>query len=319
MYNLISWYNQNRRKIWITILTAIGVFLIAWRLMFMWNGSRRIITPEISKEDISSNMNTVTLTSQKSAITGKNTQVDKKGITVIDNFVSFCNSGNLQSAYNLLTNECKEEMFPNISRFQEIYYNPIFLNGKRTSKIENWIGDIYIIDYEEDALSTGIYSTENTIRDYITINKDKENNYKININKYIGRTEINKTAQKGDLQVTVIRKDAYMDYEKYTIEFKNGSNSPILIAKLQDDDNVSYLMDKNNLKYNAAATELTEEQMNLAEEQSKTLKIKYYNPYGSLKDIKRLVFPKIYMSYQAYQAYTNKNNYNNYETISIEI
>ena len=116
MYNLISWYNQNRRKIWITILTAIGVFLIAWRLMFMWNGSRRIITPEISKEDISSNMNTVTLTSQKSAITGKNTQVDKKGITVIDNFVSFCNSGNLQSAYNLLTNECKEEMFPNISR-----------------------------------------------------------------------------------------------------------------------------------------------------------------------------------------------------------
>ena len=197
MYNLISWYNQNRRKIWITILTAIGVFLIAWRLMFMWNGSRRIITPEISKEDISSNMNTVTLTSQKSAITGKNTQVDKKGITVIDNFVSFCNSGNLQSAYNLLTNECKEEMFPNISRFQEIYYNPIFLNGKRTSKIENWIGDIYIIDYEEDALSTGIYSTENTIRDYITINKDKENNYKININKYIGRTEINKTAQKG--------------------------------------------------------------------------------------------------------------------------
>lgn len=319
MYNLISWYNQNRKRIWITILTAVGVFFIVWRLIYMWTDNNQTTIPQVTQEDISSNLNSVTLSSQKSAITGQTTTISKEGITVIDNFVAYCNSGNLEQAYNLLTNECKEEMFPNINRFQEIYYKPIFGNGKRTTKIENWYGDIYIIDYNDDALSTGIYSSDNNIRDYITICKDDDKNYKLNINKYLGRTELNKTAQTGNLQIKVIRKDAYMDYEKYTFEINNNSNNQILIASIYDDENVSYLVDKNNLKYHAAATELTNTQLTFLGNQSKTIQIKYYNPYVSTKDIRRLVFPKIYLNYQAYKEYQNKNNYIDYGTIYVDL
>ena len=318
MYNIISWYNQNRKKIWITILTAVGVFFIVWRLMFMWNDNNQTNIPQVIQEDIGSNLNSVTLSSQKSAITGQNTNINKEEISVIDNFVSYCNSGNLEKAYNLLTNECKEEMFPNINSFQKLYYNPIFGNTKRTTKIENWYGDIYIVDYSEDALSTGTYITENNIRDYITITKDSENNIRLNINKYIGRNILNKTAQTGNLQIKVTRKDIYMDYEKYTFEVKNETNNTVLIANI-DDENVSYLEDKNNIKYNADFTRLSEAELTILAKQTKSLQIRYFNPYGSTKVIKRLIFPKIYLNYNEYGAYKDKNIYTNYGTLNIEL
>lgn len=319
MYNLISWYNQNRKKIWITILTVIGVFFLTWRLIYMWTDNNQIITPQVTQENISDNLNSISLSSQKSAITGQNTSINKEGITLIDNFVSYCNSGNLEQAYNLLTTDCKEEIFQNINSFKEMYYKPIFGNGKRNVKIENWFGDIYVVDYNEDAISTGVYSTENNIRDYITIYRDKENNYKLNINKYIGRTELNKLDQTGNIQIKVLRKDSYMDYEKYTFEIKNDSNSRILIADIDDDKNISYLEDKNNIKYNADFTRLTENQLTILEHQTKILQINYFNPYGSTKVIKRLVFPKIYLNYSEYEVYKNKNNYENYGTIYIDL
>ena len=319
MYNLISWYNQNRKRIWITILTVVGVLLIGWRLMYIWSDNNQTTIPQLHQEDISSNLNSISLSSQKSAITGQNTNISKEKITIIDNFVSYCNSGNLQQAYNLITNECKEEMFPNINRFQEIYYKPIFSNGKRTTKIENWYGDIYIVDFNEDALSTGVYSTENNIRDYMTITKDSENNYKLNINKYIGRTELNKTVQEGNLQIKVIRKDAYMDYETYSFEIKNNANNKVLIANINDDENISYLEDKNNIKYSVDFTRLTEGQLTILPLQTKELKIKYFNPYISTKVIKRLVFPKVFLNYDEYTAYNNKANYTKYGTIYIDL
>lgn len=320
MYNIKRWYNQNTRKIWITVITIIGVFLLGSRIMSLFNKStQNDSNTNIQVHQNIDNLNSITLSSQKSAVTGQNTSINKDGITIIDNFITFCNSGNVQAAYDLLSNECKEEVFQNINRFQEIYYKSVFGNGKRNVKIENWSGDIYVVDFIEDAIATGRYSSENNIRDYITIVKDSDNGYKLNINSYIGRTKLNTTTQTGDLQITITKKEAYMDYEKYYFELKNSSEHEILIGKIEDDENVSYLVDKNDLKYNAVVNELTESQLTLLGEQTKNLVIKYFNPYGSTKIIKGLVFPKIYLNYEAYKAYKNKVNYTDYANVYINL
>ena len=211
MYKLISWYNQNRRKFWRIVVTIFIVILIAWRLMYTTtnrNTGREISqSPKID----TSNLNSITLESDKSAITGKRTTIDQSGIEVIDKFVSFCNSGNIQEAYNLLSNECKEQMYSEIKSFQEAYFNPIFGNGKRNASIENWNENIYKVDFHEDALSTGRYNVENTLQDYITIVNDKDGNKKLNINGYIGRTTYDKTKNSNDLGIKLRRKDKYTD------------------------------------------------------------------------------------------------------------
>ena len=319
MYNLISWYNQNRKKIWIAILTGVGVFFIAWRMVFMYGDNDQNSNIQYLQEEKNYNLNSITLSSQKSAISGQNIQVNKEEITLIDSFVSYCNTGNIEQAYNLLTNECKEEMFPNINRFKEIYYKRVFGNGKRNVKIENWYGNIYIVDFAEDALSTGTYSSENNVRDYITITKNPENNTLLNINSYIGRTQINKKIQKGDLEIKIIKKDVYMNHETYTFELKNSSEHEILLGKAEEEDTISYLIDKNNLHYNAVINELTEAQLTIFRKQTKNLQIKYYNPYGTTKQIIGLVFPKIHLIYDMNNTYLDKNIYKEYESIYIDL
>lgn len=318
MYKLISWYNQNRKKIWITLLTGFGLFFIAWRLIFMFDFNNDSDNIDYAQEPIE-NLNSITISSGKSAISGEKVELDKDGITTIDTFISYCNTGNLQEAYRLITDECKEEMFPNINRFQEIYYKKIFNNGRRNIKIQNWNGNIYAVDFSEDALSSGTYSTENNIRDYITIVTNSEKKIFLNINGYLGRKTYNKTAETGNLKIVLKRKDSYMNFEKYTFEFTNSSGNEILLGKIEEDDNISYLVDSNNLKYSSAINELTENQLTISGLQTKTLQIKYFNPYVTTKRIEGLVFSKIYLNYNAYKAYQNKSIYTDYGNVYIDL
>ena len=319
MNNLISWYNQNRRKFWSIIFTVGIIAMILWRLINSLSFSRTT-SLNIEKNQVDTNtLNTVSLTSEKSAISGRKTTIDQRGIETIDKFVSFCNSGSIQEAYDLLSNECKEQLYNDLNVFQQSYYIPIFGNGKRNVEIENWTGNIYKVDFNEDALATGRYSVENSIQDYITIVNDKEGNKKLNINGYIGRTVYDKTVTEQSLEVKLLRKDAYMDYEIYTFDVKNNSGDITLLGRVEDTENVSYLMDKNELKYNAYVHEIPQTLLEILGKQEKTIQIKYFNEYSSTSTINRLVFPKIYLHYESYANYENKNNYIGYASINFEL
>lgn len=318
MHNLIRLYNQNRRKFWVIIITIFAIIIIAWRLIYYTtnrNTSREI--SQIPQVD-TSNLNSITLSNEKSAITGKRTTIDQSGIETIDQFVSFCNSGNIQEAYNLLSKECKEQLYNELNDFQQAYYIPIFKNGKRNVTIVNWNENIYRVDFNEDALSTGRYTVDNTIQDYITIVNDEEGNKKLNINGYIGRTIYDKTKIEQSLEVKLLRKDAYMDYEIYTFDVKNNSGDTTLLGRVDDVENVSYLVDKNGLKYNAYVHEIPQTLLEVLGKQQKTIQIKYFSEYSSTREIKNLVFPKIYLSYHSYANYENKNNFMGYANITFE-
>ena len=317
--NIISWYNQNRTKVWVYIIAAIVVLLLLWRFSYTINNNKIEIQETNIPYKNEDNLNSIVLSSEKSAITGSSYSINKEKITVIDSFISYCNSANIQAAYNLLSNECKEEMYNDLKSFEVTYYKPIFSKGNRNVNIENWFGDTYKVDYTEDYLSMGRYSESNNIRDYITIVTDSDNNSKLNINKYIGRTELDKIGKTGDLEVKVTRKDSYMDYEKYTFVLKNGYNHKVLIGKIEDDENVSYLVDKNNIKYNAIVSKLSEADLLLYEKQTKTIQINYYNQYSSTRRINRVEFPRIYLNYQAYLNNQNNNIYSEYGSIQIEV
>ena len=298
MNKIISRYNQNRRKFWGMVLTGCIIFFLIWRLTII--ATNRVLNSdmEIRNQDSqvdTRNLNSITLSSDKSAITGKKTTIDQSGIEAIDKFVSFCNSGKLQEAYNLLSTECKEQLYNELSDFQRTYYIPIFGNGNRSVSIENWSGNIYKVDLYEDALSTGRYNVENTLQDYITIVNDEEGNKKLNINGYIGRTTYNKTTSEKSLEVKLLRKDAYMDYEIYTFDVKNNSENTSILGRVNDVENVSYLIDKNELKYNAYVHEIPQTLLEILGKQEKIIQIKYFTEYSSSRKIKRLVFPKIYL------------------------
>ena len=304
MGKLLRLYNQNRRAFWLGIITIGFIALIIWRLVFL------VFSNELQKDEYKDDIqisndeyNSIYLESTKSAITGRTTTIDQESVSTIDQFFSYCNSKNIQEAYNLVSDECKEVMFTDINLFNTAYCAPLFNNGKRSIKIENWYGNIFRVEINEDSLSTGRVSNNNTNVDYITTVKGTDGNIKLNINSYIGRTNLNKSVSSNGIDITIVKKDEYMDYETYTFEVKNNTENSIILGNIQDDENVSYLIDKNNLKFNAYVYELAQPQLEVFGNQNKQVTIKYFNEHGSTKVIKSLVFPRIYLNYEEYKKY----------------
>ena len=236
---------------------------------------------------------------------------------MIDDFINFCNEKNLQEAYDLLTEDCKEELYPTLENFEQSYYNNLFTNGKKNVSVENWVNNIYKASIKDDFLSTGKYSKENTIQDYITV-IDKDNEYKLNINGYIGEKEINKSKEDENVTIEIENTNAYMDYQTYKIKVTNHTDYTMLL-----DDGVSidamYIEDSNGNKYSAYTHEINSAELKISPRETKEISIKYYSRYGSDKKIDKVVFSRMILNYESYVTYQNKSLYRAYGNYEIEI
>lgn len=295
MNRFIRYYNQNRKKIWMAIGIVIALFILLKLINYIsiLNNQEKINNRSNEEKKNTNSISTnSTYTSTKSGVTGAKIQTSQlnNAQEVLDKFYVNCNNQNVEEAYNMLTDECKELVYPSLESFQNNYYNNVFQGKKKNYYFENWRDNTYLVTVKEDILSTGkTNSDDDKINDYVTIVDDK-----LNINKYIGRTLINKTQENKDIKMTVNSKDTFMDYEIYNLTIKNESNKEICLTSTQDSNEV-YLQDSNKVKYGVYNHELLESRMIVNAGGSKNLSFKFYSAYVSNKNIDRLVFKNLFL------------------------
>lgn len=318
MNEIMLWYNKNRSVIW----KIAGVSLAIVIAINLINAISHNHMKEQSKEndkDGSSLMNTISMEKDESTVSGKKLEQEQKdSLRILDEFAEYCNIGNIDGAYSLLSEDCKKEMYPTKEVFERSYYNVVFNANKKTVSAENWVENIYKIKYKEDALSTGISNDQNTIQDYITIIKDENGDFKLNVNGYIGKEKINKTEKQGDIEIKVVETNMYMDFQTYTYEIVNNSDKTILLNDPNLDDTM-YIEDKSGIKYQAYTHEISSSELKISSKEKKDLTIKYYSKYSSNKIIKSVAFARIILDYGAYSNYQNIGYYNNYGAIQIKL
>lgn len=303
MKKLIRYWNQNRLKIIIMLIIIVFIIILIKTTNNMLKNRDEVITNNI--------VTTNTSGPTESVLTGEGlTEEQNEMLPVIDLFIEYCNQQKIDKAYELLSKECKEELYPNMEDFKLSYYDRVFDGQTKNVNIENWIKDIYRIEVNESFLSTGIYTNENTIQDYIEITNEGEE-YKLNINGYIGREEINKTANYENIEITAIRSDTYMDFQTYTYKIVNNSNNNILLDDKMYNDTMC-IEDQNGIKYSAYTHEMSEAELMVSPKQTKEITIKYYNKYGSTKYISKINFSRIILNY-------NINESKKYGNIQIEL
>lgn len=322
MNKFIRWYNQNRKKVW-SILGIIVIIIVVIQLINNYykqkNEEEISNSNEVQNITLNENYNNIRVDDNNSVLSGNAmSSTQEEQIQIIDTFVDYCNRGDVESAYQLITDECKQEMYPELDNFTNSYYNETFADSEKNVSVENWTGNIYKVQINENMLATGKYSKETTKQDYITVVETDDEQYKLNINGYIERKEINKTKEENRIKMTVKYSDTYMDYEKYTIEITNNSNTTIL---LDDRANVEamYISDENDIHYPAYTHEINNADLQVNPRETKEITIKYYNKYGSTKNINKLVFSRMILNYEAYEIFENKNLYNDYGVFEIEI
>ncbi len=224
MNRLIRIWNQNRGKI-IIIALAVAFFFIIIKAL-----NANAIRASQEKKNNNQNIVEEDMPTQ-SIITGEKVNIEKTktNVSLIQDFVEKCNSNDIDNAYNLLSEGCKNTLFPTKERFIKDYYNIIFTES-RTTKIENYKNstktNTYKVTFYGDVLGAGSVSSKDYYQDYITIEKESG---KLSINSLIIVNEINKKVEQNGILVTVAKQKLYVDYEIYEIKVQNNTNKDICL------------------------------------------------------------------------------------------
>lgn len=320
MYKFMRYFNQNRKAIYKFILIIVFVLLIIklFNTIAFQQTQSRINNFNSLKNDNVIVQNTPIISNQ-SAIDGGQVDTEKLDIAqeLINKFIDFCNESKIDDAYDLISKNCKDELFETVEIFKTDYYDIIFNNELKLFNIENWINNTYKVDIFNDVLATGSITDEYT--DFITVIKQgNEDEYKLNIKRYIGKRTINKETELENVKVKVLNKNIYMDYELYDIEIFNNSENDILMDTKNDTKTV-YLKDTKGAKYFAFTNEINDNEFIVRKDKSKNIKLKFSNDYSSSRKIKNLVFSKSILNYNEYDELENKDEYKDFYEFIVNI
>lgn len=227
---------------------------------------------------------------------------------LIEAFIALSNSGKFDYAYNLLSNDCKELLYPTKEEFINSYYNAFFKSNKRTN-IVNFTNKTYKVDYINDEISVG-NNDNSVITDYITI--DQATN-KLNISSFIGREKIDKYNSNEYVKLNIVEKVIYLNYEIYTIDMKNLTKANIYVNNIDSSD--LFIKDSVGNKYDIANEEYLENDYYISPEGSKQVQLKFYRKYNIYNDIESMNFKNIKIENRLYYEKNDPESFDNDEVI----
>lgn len=318
MHKILSFYNSNRRVIWIAIL-AIAFAII---LLQTLNNDAKKRNSEINTNDeINSSSNTTIYPNNQEDSLSSNYNSEKiqdEKLKLISAFLEKCNNGKIEEAYDLLSTDCKEEMFPVLEKFKNDYINLVF-NTAKTYDIKLWMSgkySIYKISIYENALATGLVNN-NAIDSYYTV-VEENNDYKININNFIAKEELNTENSNDYVRINVISRKIYIDYEEYEIKITNNTQKTILMDGYRK-NNSMYLQDSVGGKKTAYTNEIPERLLIINPILSITRTIKFNKSYTEKISSKGITFEDIILDYDEYKKQENKQEYSNVSNINVGV
>ncbi len=226
---------------------------------------------------------------------------------IIKTFVEYCNENKLHEAYNMLTDDCKEQIYNTEDIFKENYINQIF-KTKKSYKLELWAKNnnyyTYRIIYTDgNALQTGGYNSKNNYMDYVTVVK-YNNDFKLNINQFIKKENLNKQKIDNNFEITINSRTVYMDYESYNITVKNNTEKTILLNDGKNTKDI-YLLDNSDIKYTSLINELATSLLTINSKYTKTFNLKFNKTYNTNIKITNMEINNIYLDKEKYDLNPN--------------
>ena len=317
--SIIRFYNLNKGKIWRIIIIVVAIILLIQVLNSIAKKSREessnVVNDETSNKSQTSSKSPNIMQTQVSTGGSDVSKSDaRNNQMLIANFVSYCNNKSITDSYNMLSEECKKELFSTEDEFNNKYLKKIFTN-KKDYNIEAWkntsVGVTYRVTYVDDILSTGKVGT-NT-EDYITV----DGNGKLNIFRFIGTEKLNKSASNDIATIQILDKVVYDDYEKYSIRVTNNTKNTIMINRKEDNDGIYTVYSGSSEKYSAFISEIYEQNLTIEANQTKYLSIRINKLYTGDSAVKKMVFSDIIKNKKEFEKYETKSLYTDVSTIEM--
>ena len=306
-------WNQNTKK----ILLILFIILIIFIVIQILNYFAKVSEEEQRQERENELQEYVGHQSEQSITSGGTVEkhVDEQVESTIEEFIHFCNEGDTQKAYEMLSNDCKEELYPTLENFTNTYYRRNF-NTKKLFSMQSWVVSslTYKVTLHEDILSTGRVE-DSVIEDYYTIVQE-DGNWKLNIAGFIQKQDLNQVVQNVGITIQLINKKTYMEYEEYQINVRNETGKTILLDSMETSSGI-YLLGSTGAQYSVYTSELEETKLRVQNNDSNILSLKFGKEYNTNRAVESIHFTDIILDAESYQQTTNPSTYE--ERMNIEI
>lgn len=314
MIKLLRYWNQNKRKILITIAVIALIIIIIQIANSVIKRRNEKDRNEIKQGTVA---NDITKPNESIISQDKLTEKEtKENSDFIEQFVSFCNQKKADDAYRLLSDDCKNELYPTKELFISNYMNQIF-EETVNYELQLWytVSNCYTyrITYNKgNLLQTGGQGNSGNFLDYITLLK-QNGEYKLNINKFIRKQILSKQGSSNGIDVTINSKCIYVDYEIYNVTVQNNTQNTILLNDGTDANNFS-LIGRNNSTFSSVISELPISSLTLNPQYRKTIDIKFNKIYMTRSELEAMQMTNIYLNKEQYDT-----KQENAEKITIKI
>lgn len=300
--------------LYIVLIITFVLFAIKSLNAYYENDEERRKT-EIINNQINGNVqNTVETDDTSNSNSVENDSIEK----TMSSFVNYCNNREIENAYEMLTDECKNAMFPSAEDFERVYVNNIY-NVERTYELVKWTTDgnksTYLVKFYGDVLATG--SIENYTEDYYTFVETDNGTYKLNINNFIygedrsiEETTLNITIRIGQVEV-------YEEYERARITIINNTSNTICLTGNKYENNI-YLQNSQDTTYSSLNSRFDNEEIVMRPNETQTLWVEFNKVYSSTNKAEYLVLSDVILDYEDYLNSEDKDNYSYRTSIVVE-
>ena len=297
--NLISLYNRNRKTIWFAIIICIFVIFII-----------RVLNAVSAKQLMNSNKNAIEQSKiyeniynqNESVLFGEDTTSNTNTYNdIITEFLDYCVQLDIDNAYNMLSDECKSQLYSSKDLFKVQYLEKNF-NNKKIYNFQNWRGSTYEVNILDNILSTG--GIGENIRDYYTVVREN-GEPKLNINGFIGTRTYDSAEENEYVNIELEKASQYMEYAVYQVKIKNKTDKNILIDSQTENGSI-YAINENETNFVSFLDEFSESDLMIEPYGEKEINIKFNISYSRTINIKSIVFSDIILDVDKYKSEDEK-------------
>lgn len=138
----------------------------------------------------------------------------------IDEYFRYCNNKEYENAYNMLSNECKNALFPNLDDFKK-YIDNIFEGKKKVYTLQSYSieGNVYVYQLKitNDYMADGTSEGYKTYPEMITMT-EIDGEFKLSVKGLIDQGDPHVLAEDDYMKVDIM--DVVTEYDKVTYKLK---------------------------------------------------------------------------------------------------
>lgn len=173
---------------------------------------------------------------------------------LIDQYVNYCNNGEFNLAFNMLSEDCRKYAFNNDVREFMVYlvdviptekeysiqnYSNTILNGKKAY--------IYQIKYFDDFLATGLTDQDYTYtEEKIVFTLGSKDSIEMAVGNFMYHEDIKRITENEYLKVDVNNRNVYYSIEEYNVTLTNRSEYTVVISDDTEENEIELILNQES-------------------------------------------------------------------------